>query len=121
MHCAVALLLPPPRAMAVFAWRARSQNRQPRPNASGARTPCVPGAYAGRARFRPIHHNRLPPILHQAIGRIVEFGFAGVAPASDPFAGQPLYLEWCRDDVFDGFMIPEQDLEFLKGPSDPNE
>jgi hypothetical protein len=44
----------------------------------------------------------------------VEVGFAGFAPANDAFAGQKLYLEWCTDDIFGGFLIPEQDLEFLK-------
>jgi len=43
----------------------------------------------------------------------VEFGFAGIAPANHPFAGQALYLEWRSDDSLDGFLIPEQDLEFL--------
>ncbi len=75
------------------------------------------GAYAGRARFRPVHEDRLPEVLRRAIGQVVEVGFAGIAPLDAPFAGQELYLEWCRDDVFGGFVIPEQDLEFLKEPS----
>jgi hypothetical protein len=44
---------------------------------------------------------------------MVEVGCAGIAPAHDRFAGQQLYLEWRRDDLFDGYLIPEQDLEFL--------
>jgi hypothetical protein len=44
---------------------------------------------------------------------LVEVGCAGVAPANDRFAGQRLYLEWRRDELFDGYLIPEQDLEFL--------
>ena len=35
------------------------------------------------------------------------------------FAGQALFLEWRSDEVFGGFFIPEQDLEFLKDASDP--
>ena len=73
----------------------------------------VPGAYAGRVRFRPVHPERLPPELRSAVGRVVEVGFAGLAQAGEPFAGQGLFLEWCRDQVFDGFLIPEQDLEFF--------
>ena len=58
--------------------------------------------------------SQLPPILRDAVDRIVEVGFAGFAPTSDAFAGQKLYLEWCTDEVFGGFLIPEQDLEFLQ-------
>jgi hypothetical protein len=71
------------------------------------------GAYAGRARFRPNARAALPPALERAIGQVVEVGFAGFAPKGEMFAGQPLYLEWRSDDVLDGFLIPEQDLEFL--------
>ena len=74
----------------------------------------MPGSYAGRVRFRPVHASQLPAILRAAVDRIVEVGFAGLAPTNDAFAGQKLYLEWCTDDVFGGFLIPEQDLEFLK-------
>lgn len=73
----------------------------------------MPGAYVGRVRFKPVHPESLPPELHTAIGCVVEVGFAGVAQPGDPFAGQGLFLEWCRDQVFDGFLIPEQDLEFF--------
>jgi hypothetical protein len=73
----------------------------------------VVGAYAGRARFQPQRAELLPEVLHGAIGRVIEFGFAGIAPAEEPFGGQELYLEWCRDDVLGGFVIPAQDLEFL--------
>ena len=38
---------------------------------------------------------------------------AGDEYPDEPFAGQGLFLEWCRDRVFDGFLIPEQDLEFI--------
>jgi hypothetical protein len=73
----------------------------------------LPGTYVGYARYRPRHPSNIPPALHRAIGQSVEVGSAGVAPAHDRFAGQPLYLEWRRDDVFGGYLIPEQDLEFL--------
>jgi len=73
----------------------------------------VPGAYAGRVRFRPADLETLPPVLRLAVGRVVKVAFAGIALPGDPFTGQGLYLAWCSDDVFDGFLIPEQDLEFL--------
>ena len=101
--------------MTILAWRPRPQNPRP-PVGLGAR---VPGLYAGRARFQPVYAHSLPPVLRDAVGRVVELGFAGLAPSNDPFAGQKLYLEWCTDDVFGGFLIPEQDLEFLKQSPDP--
>jgi len=52
-------------------------------------------------------------VLRQAVGRVVKVAYAGTAQPGDPFIGQALYLEWCSDEVFDGFLIPEQDLEFL--------
>lgn len=90
-----------------------------RPGSTPPSTFRVPGAYAGRARFRPHDVRKLPDELIRAIGRVVEFGFAGIAAPDHPFAGQALYLEWRRDDVFDGFVIPEQDLEFVSESSDP--
>jgi len=96
--------------MAILAWRPRAHAAQI-PEGVTAR---VPGSYAGRVRFRPVHASQLPAILRAAVDRIVEVGFAGFAPTNDAFAGQKLYLEWCTDDVFGGFLIPEQDLEFLK-------
>ena len=76
----------------------------------------MPGAYAGRARFRPREAQKVPEDLRAAVGTVVEFGFAGEAAAGEPFAGQALYLEWCQDAVLHGFLIPEQDLEFLSAP-----
>ena len=73
----------------------------------------VAGTYAGRVRFRPVDPKSLPPVLLHAVGRVVKVAFAGVAQPGDPFIGQALYLEWSSDEVFDGFLIPEQDLEFL--------
>ena len=105
--------------MPILAWRARAETPLARPHPPGGPVVRVPGAYAGRARFRPRHEETLPEVLRHAIGRVVEVGFAGVASISDPFAGQQLFLEWCRDDVFDGFIIPEQDLEFLRESPDP--
>lgn len=49
----------------------------------------------------------------------MEVAFAGLESATGPFAGQALFLEWRSDEVFGGFFIPEQDLEFLKDVSDP--
>src|SRR5256885_10365032 len=79
----------------------------------------TPGAYAGRARFLPRNPRRLPDGLRSVIGRVIEFGFAATADADHPFAGQSLYLEWRTDNALDGFLIPEQDLEFLSESSDP--
>jgi hypothetical protein len=60
-----------------------------------------------------MHVAVLPPILRGAVGQVVEVAFAGYAEPGDPFNGQALYCEWRRDDVFDQFLIPEQDLEFV--------
>jgi hypothetical protein len=73
------------------------------------------GAYAGRARFCPRHPDRLPAFLATAVGRIIEVGHAGIAPPGDRFAGQTLFLEWRRDDVLKGCLIPEEDLQFVRG------
>ena len=103
--------------MTVLAWRPRT-----RPTESHDRLNfplLAPGAYAGRARFRPKHLDRLPEPLRAAVGRVVEVAFAGLESPSGPFAGQALFLEWRSDEVFGGFFIPEQDLEFLKDTSDP--
>ena len=45
--------------------------------------------------------------------RAVSGPASGIAPSGEMFAGQALYLEWRSDDVLDGYLIPEQDLEFL--------
>jgi hypothetical protein len=71
------------------------------------------GAYAGRARFRPGARAIVAPTLREAIGQVIEVGFAGVAGPGEMFAGQALYLEWGGDQLLDGFLIPEQDLEFV--------
>lgn len=71
------------------------------------------GAYAGRARFQPSDGAVITPTLQRAIGQVIEVGFAGIAATGELFAGQPLYLEWRSDRVLDGFLIPEQDLEFV--------
>ena len=71
------------------------------------------GSYAGRARFRPSERAVLTPALQRAVGQVVEVGFAGIAEQDGPFAGEALYLEWRRDEILDGFLIPEKDLEFL--------
>ena len=103
--------------MKVLAWRPRTN---PSPKHDRLTFPLLaPGAYAGRARFRPKHLDRLPDPLRAAVGRVVEVAFAGLESPTGPFAGQALYLEWRSDEVFGGFFIPEQDLEFLKDTSDP--
>ena len=79
----------------------------------------VAGAYVGRARFRPRSERTLPGVLSRAAGRVVEFAFAGMAGPDSPFAGQAMYLEWRTDTTLDGFLIPEQDLEFLQESADP--
>jgi hypothetical protein len=71
------------------------------------------GAYAGRAIFKPRARAALTPTLERAIGQVIEVGYAGIAAKGEMFAGQALYLEWRSDDILDGFLIPEQDLEFL--------
>ena len=97
--------------MTVLPWR-RRQHSSPRflmtPNSFSAI-----GAYAGRARFQPSDRAVVTPVLQRAIGQVIEVGFAGIAPAGELFAGQALYLEWRGDRVLDGFLIPEQDLEFV--------
>ena len=77
----------------------------------------VPGAYVGYARYRPRHPSNIPPALHRAIGQLVEVGCAGIAASNERFAGQRLFLEWRRDELFDGYLIPQQDLEFLPARS----
>jgi hypothetical protein len=107
-----------PAPMKVLAFRPRSS-----PSTSRERLNfplLAPGAYAGRARFRPKHADRLPEALRAAVGRVVEVAFAGMESTAGPFAGQALFLEWRSDDVFAGFFIPEQDLEFLKDVSEPH-
>ena len=58
-------------------------------------------------------------MLGRAAGRVIEFGFAGFGASDSPFAGQAMYLEWLTDAILDGFLIPEQDLEFLRESADP--
>lgn len=97
--------------MSVLLWRP--------PQRQMVATMKVAGAYAGRARFCPHDERILPDVLTRAAGRVVEFGFAGIAGPESPFAGQAMYLEWRTDATLDGFLIPEQDLEFLNGSADP--
>ena len=97
--------------MPVLPWR-RCQLAVPRSHLTRSSFLAV-GAYAGRARFRPSDRAIVTPILQRAIGQVIEVGFAGLAAHGELFAGQALYLEWRSDRVLDGFLIPEQDLEFL--------
>src|SRR5205814_10624619 len=97
----------------VLPWRPRhgAPKRPSKPNSPSSFL--TVGAYAGRATFRPTARAALTPALERAIGQIVEVGYAGIAPSGEMFAGQALYLEWRSDDVLDGYLIPEPDLEFL--------
>jgi hypothetical protein len=97
----------------VLPWRPRSEVPKRQPDISSPSSFLTVGAYAGRARFRPSARAALTPTLQRAVGKIIEVGFAGIALKGEMFAGQSLYLEWRSDDVLDGFLIPEQDLEFL--------
>ena len=97
-------------------WRPRkpTPTRRMPSSARAAAFPALPiGSYAGRARFCPSPQAVLAPELERAVGQIVEVGLAGIAGDDEPFAGQALYLEWRRDDLLSGYLIPEQDLEFL--------
>jgi hypothetical protein len=100
--------------MSILPWRPVSQTIP-----TGTAAFRVPGAYAGRARFQPRATRMLPEVLKSVAGRVIEFGFAGVGAADGPFAGQAMYLEWRTDATLDGYLIPEQDLEFLNESADP--
>ena len=97
----------------VLPWRPRRDSQRPSNSAISPSSFLSVGAYAGRARFRPAANAALTPTLTRAVGQIIEVGFAGFAPKGEMFAGQALYLEWRSDDILDGYLIPEQDLEFL--------
>jgi hypothetical protein len=104
----------PKRCVAqVLPWRPRGERPKRNSNSNSPSSFLTVGAYAGRAIFRPSARAALTPALARAVGQVVEVGFAGIAPKGELFAGQALYLEWRSDDVLDGFLIPEQDLEFL--------
>src|SRR4051812_48437218 len=105
----MALALRLSRSMAeILAWP-RERSRRSRVQTETR----IPGAYAGHARFRPRDIGKLPHLLAAAADHVVEVAFAGIAPANEPFAGQALFLEWRNDDLLHGFLVPEQDLEFL--------
>ena len=98
--------------MTVLPWR-RRQPTVPRLQVAPPTAFSAVGAYAGRARFRPGARAIVAPTLRRAIGQVIELGFAGLARPGEMFAGQALYLEWGSDQLLDGFLIPEQDLEFV--------
>jgi len=98
--------------MTVLPWR-RYESAGPRSRVKPPASLLAVGAFAGRARFRPGPSAVVTPTVKRAIGQVVEVGFAGIAASGEIFAGQALYLEWRSDRLLDGFLIPEQDLEFL--------
>jgi hypothetical protein len=98
--------------MTVLPWR-RYESAGPRSRLKPPTSVLTVGAFAGRARFRPGPGAVVTPTLTRAIGQVLEVGFAGIAASGEIFAGQALYLEWRSDRVLNGFLIPEQDLEFL--------
>jgi hypothetical protein len=114
--CAVCVASPLPLdggVAEVLPWRPRRNGPRRSSNPNSPSNFLNVGAYAGRARFRPTARAALTPALERAVGQIVEVAFAGYAAKDEMFAGQALYLEWRSDVMLDGFLIPEQDLEFL--------
>jgi hypothetical protein len=104
--------------MTVLAWRPRNGPTEKRERSNFPLL--APGAYAGRARFpaearRPAARNSSA----QRSDALSKWHLPVLNRPRGPFAGQALFLEWRSDEVFGGFFIPEQDLEFLKDASDP--
>ena len=96
--------------MRVLQWR-------PRPTPPFAdrpvdvRFPAI-GEFAGRARYMPGDPDVLPAPLRAAVGQVMEVEFAGIAPPGS-FAGQSFYRECSGQNVLNGVLIPEQDLDFI--------
>jgi hypothetical protein len=97
----------------VLPWRPRRNVSNRQANTNSPSSFLTVGAYAGRATFRPSARATLTPALEKAVGKTIEVAYAGIAPKGELFEGQALYLEWRSDEILDGFLIPEQDLEFL--------
>lgn len=70
------------------------------------------GELAGRARYMPGEPDALPETLRTAVGHVMEVEFAGIAPPGS-FIGQSLYRECSGQNVLNGVLIPEQDLDFI--------
>jgi len=92
----------------VLQWRPRQSRTGIRPP---IRFPAI-GEYVGRARYLPDEIQTLDPVLRSIAGHILELRFAGLAPPG-PLGGQCLYQEYAGDELLDGRVIPERDLEFV--------
>lgn len=96
--------------MRVLQWRPRrTQTLTERP--VDVRFPAI-GEFAGRARYMPGEPEALPQPLRSAVGHVMEVEFAGIAPPGT-FTGQSLYRECSGQDLLNGVLIPEQDLDFI--------
>lgn len=96
--------------MRVLQWRPR-RTQVPAERSAEVRFPAI-GEFAGRARYMPGDPDILPDALRAAVGHVVEVQFAGIAPPGS-FAGQSLYRECSGHNLFNGILIPEQDLDFI--------
>jgi hypothetical protein len=94
----------------VLTWQPRRPPQTPL-REPAVRFPAI-GEYAGRARYAPKETSWLSRPMRQAIGRVVEVCFMGLAPAG-PWAGQSLY-QVCRGQELPGAsLILEHDLNFI--------
>lgn len=101
--------LAPTLVVRILPWRPpRSKNREVEQILARA-----VGQYAGRAVYRPLGYAWLNPSLSHAVGKEVEVQFEGIASADELFAGQALYRERQPQRFEAGWLIPEQDLQFL--------
>src|SRR5438552_723143 len=90
--------------------------RPPPSNHSGAAEQILSsavGEYAGRARYHPRRYSWLNPTLSRAVGKVVELQFEGMASPEESFAGQALYRERGPQQLLGGWLIPEQDVQFI--------
>jgi hypothetical protein len=103
----------------VLQWRPRQPAQRPTEEAHSIpfSVPAIGfpaiGEFAGRARYVPGDVENLPPPLRAAAGTVVDLVFAGIASPGSRFVGQSLYLECSGRNLLGGFVIPEQDLDFI--------
>ena len=96
--------------MRVLQWRPRRAHTfTDRP--ADVRFPAI-GEFAGRARYIPGEPEALPQALRDAVGHVMEVEFAGIAPPGT-FTGQSLYRECSGQNLLNGVLVPEQDLDFI--------